>query len=81
MDSSAEFKHIVVSGSPYERGLQHGKQLSVEIREVYEYYESNRSFLDIIQTLPQPQYSSPINNGRTNHEYHPRQEIIADVSR
>lgn len=51
MDGSAEFKHISVSGSPYERGLQHGKQLGEEIREVYDFYETQVFGLSNLSTV------------------------------
>jgi len=38
-----EIKEITVSGSGYERGLRHGKQLSAEIGEIIAAWKANTS--------------------------------------
>lgn len=33
------YQHIIVEGTPYERGLTHGKQASDKVRANIEYYK------------------------------------------
>lgn len=33
------YQHIVVEGTPYERGLSHGKQVANKVRANIEYYK------------------------------------------